>query len=126
MSSPAITKYDEVRYPGKFYPLSSPERLATLATMYGLQPPPVTQCRVLEVGCGDGGNIIPNAFVFPNSKFLGIDLSSSAIEDGKRMIARLGLENVELAAQDLMDFPADAGIFDYIVVHGILSWVPEN
>src|SRR4051812_19424690 len=116
MSSPA-TKYDEVRYPGKFYPQASPERMATLATMYGLAPPPVDHCRVLELGCGDGGNIVPLAFVFPHSTFLGVDLSSTAIDHGNEMLTRLGLKNAELRAQDLMEFPADAGTFDYIVVH---------
>jgi SAM-dependent methyltransferase len=125
MSSPA-TSYDEVRYPGKFYSQASPERLATLATMYGLQPPPVTNCRVLELGCGEGGTVIPLAFTFPNSTFLGVDLSETAIAHGKNIISRLGLRNAELVAQDLMDFPADAGTFDYIMSHGILSWVPEK
>jgi methyltransferase-like protein/ubiquinone/menaquinone biosynthesis C-methylase UbiE len=125
MSSPA-TKYDEVRYPGNFYPQASPERLATLVTMYGLQPAPVIQCRVLELGCGEGGNVVPLAFVFPHSTFVGVDLSSSAIDHGADRISRLGLTNAELRVQDLMEFPADAGLFDYIVVHGILSWVPEG
>ena len=124
MSSPA-TQYDEVRYPGKFYPQASPERLATLATVYGLQPPPVSDCRVLELGCGEGGNVIPLACVFPNSTFLGVDLSRTAIDYGNGLISKLGLKNVELRAQDLMDFPADAGSFDYILSHGVLSWVPE-
>jgi len=124
MSSPA-TSYDELRYPGKFYPQASPERLATLATMYGLQPAPVTNSRVLELGCGEGGIIIPLAFNFPNSTYLGVDLSSTAIAHGKSLISRLGLKNAELICQNLMEFPAEAGTFDYIISHGILSWVPE-
>ena len=125
MATPA-TNYDQVRYPGKFYPQASPERLATLAILYGLRPAPVAKCRVLELGCGEGGNVIPLASVFPESEFHGIDLSQSAIEYGQGLIARLGLKNAHIAAQDMMEFPADAGEFDYIVAHGILSWVPEQ
>lgn len=120
------TSYDELRYPGKFYPQSSPERLATLATLMGVDPPPVNSCRVLELGCGEGGNLIPVAYALPRSKFLGIDLSASAVEHGTGVIERLGLANVELRVQDLMDFPADAGEFDYIIAHGLYSWVPEQ
>jgi len=100
--------------------------MATLATLYGLQPAPVNRCRVLEIGCGEGGNIIPLAHSFPESSFLGVDLSRTAIEFGTATIHKLGLKNARLVAQDLMDFPADAGTFDYIIAHGILSWVPED
>jgi len=126
MSAPiAPTAYDQVRYPGRFYPQSSPERLATLATLYGLQPAPVAQCRVLELGCGDGGNLIPLACYFPNSTFVGIDLSGSAIESGRALSSQLGIANIELRALDIAAFPPDAGHFDYIISHGVLSWVPE-
>jgi SAM-dependent methyltransferase len=124
MASPA-TQYDEVRYPGKFYPQASPDRLATLASLYGLEPASVENCRVLELGCGEGGNVIPLAYVFPKSKILGVDLSHSAVEYGQGLIQRLGLKNAELLALDIMEFPPDAGKFDYIIAHGILSWVPE-
>lgn len=124
ISAPA-TAYDQVRYPGKFYPQASPERLATLATVYGLAPPEVQHCRVLELGCGEGGNLIPLAYTFPESTFVGVDLSQTAVEHGGVLIGKLGLKNVELRVLDLMDFPADAGTFDYIIAHGVLSWVPE-
>ena len=76
----AETPYDEVRYPGRFYPQTSPERLATLGTLFGLNPAPVDHCRVLELGCGDGGNLLPLAELLPRSSFLGIDLARAAIE----------------------------------------------
>ena len=122
--SSLTTQYDRVRYPGRFYPQASPDRLATLATLYGLQPPPVDRCRVLEMGCGEGGNIVPLAYYFPHSTFLGVDLASSATERGNDMIQRMGLRNAELRSQNLLQFPRDAGVFDYIVAHGVLSWVP--
>jgi tRNA G46 methylase TrmB len=89
MESPK-TSYDVIRYPGVFHPQSSHERLATIATLYGIQPAPIDNCRVLELGCGDGANLIPLAQHFPGSSFVGIDQSSSAIEHGRRIINSLG------------------------------------
>lgn len=123
---PKQTDYDEVPYPGKFYPQSSPPRLATLATLFGLAPAPVDHCRVLELGCGDGGNLIPLAYALPGSQFLGIDLSSTAIATGRSKATELGIANLQLCAQNLLDFPTDAGAFDYILGHGIYSWIPKD
>lgn len=123
---PKQTDYDEVPYPGKFYPQSSPPRLATLATLFGLAPAPVDHCRVLELGCGDGGNLIPLAYALPGSHFLGIDLSSTAVATGRAKATELGIANLQVCAQNLLDFPTDAGAFDYILAHGIYSWTPKD
>ncbi|NCT84454.1 MAG: methyltransferase [Comamonadaceae bacterium] len=119
------TAYDQVRYPGKFYPQASADRLATLGRLCGLQTILPAQCRLLELGCGDGGNLIPQALAFPQARFVGVDLAASAIEDGRRMIAALGLANVELQVADIAGFDPGPQPFDYIVAHGVLSWVPE-
>lgn len=118
------TGYDKVRYPGKFYPQASIDRLATLARLHGLQPAAVDGCRTLELGCGDGGLLIPLAERFPGSRFLGVDLSARAIEAGRELIAALGLRNIELRVADLCSFQLERGAYDYIVSHGVLSWLP--
>jgi SAM-dependent methyltransferase/methyltransferase-like protein len=120
-----MTLYDEFRYPGKFYPQASPERMATLATLFGARPTPVDRCRVLELGCGEGGHTIPLAYVLPQSQFVGVDLSEASIKRARELVARLDLKNAEFRALDLRQFPADAGTFDYIIAHGLYSWVPE-
>ncbi len=125
-SSERTTPYDEFRYPGKFYPHASPERMAALATLFGLKPAPVECCRVLELGCGEGGHLVPLAYVLPESRFLGIDLSQAATARARALTERLGLGNVEFRAQDLRQLSADAGEFDYIIAHGLYSWVPEE
>jgi SAM-dependent methyltransferase/methyltransferase-like protein len=122
----SLTDYDEVPYPGKFYPQSAPGRLATMAALFDLAAPDITECRVLELGCGDGGNLIPLAFYLPQSQFVGVDLSSTAIARGHSRIAELKLTNLQLCAQNLLDFSADAGTFDYIIAHGIYSWIPAE
>ena len=54
------TSYDQVAYSCKPQPQTHPDRLATLATLHGMTPQPVDACRVLEIGCNDGSNLIPH------------------------------------------------------------------
>ena len=116
--------YDAVRYPT--YPRieTHPDRLAAVATLFGMKPAPVTRCRVLELGCGDGGNLIPMAYFLPESRFYGVDLAGAAIADGQRVVADLKLRNIELREGDLRDL--DTGEFEYIVAHGLYSWIPGD
>ncbi|OSI33161.1 hypothetical protein BST65_03115 [Bradyrhizobium canariense] len=118
------TPYDEVYYPGHVYGLTHPNHLATMAAVYGMQPAPVERCRVLELGCGVGGNLLPMAFQYPNSEFVGVDLSGVTIERGQNNVATLGLENIKLLHCDIMNVDASFGRFDYIIAHGVYSWVP--
>jgi len=103
---------------------SHPERLATVASLHGLSPPPVATCRVLEVGCGDGANLLPMAAGLPDASFVGCDLSPQAIALGREAIAATGLTNVTLVESDLRELPESLGEFDYIIAHGLYSWVP--
>src|SRR5215204_5899672 len=96
-----------------------------MATLHGMRPAPVTKCRVLELGCGDGGNLIPMAYFLPASRFNGVDLAETAIADGRRIAADLRLPNIELAESDFRDL-AWAGEFDFIIAHGLYSWIPSE
>ena len=117
--------YEQILYPSLPFNQTHPDRLATLATLFGIEPAPVDSCRVLEVGCADGGNIIPMACEFPGSHFFGIDAAQTVIRQGREQIDALGLTNVHLDQMDLMDAGAQLGTFDYIIAHGFYSWVPE-
>lgn len=76
--------YDELSVTINSNPLTHPNRLAVIGMLFGIRPAPVDRCRVLDLGCAQGGNLIPMAFNFPHSEFVGIDLSSSQIAAGKR------------------------------------------
>jgi SAM-dependent methyltransferase len=119
------TSYDQVLYPGNPFADTHPDHLGVLASLNGMQPAPASRCRVLELGCGDGGNLIPMALQYPESDFVGIDLSARSVAIGAATIAALGLKNVTLAARDIMDMSAADGPFDYIIAHGVYSWVPQ-
>jgi methyltransferase-like protein/SAM-dependent methyltransferase len=121
--------YDQVPYPGLSYAPTHPDRLGIMARLMGMSPAPAEHCRVLELGCAVGGNLIPMAYGLPDSHFLGIDYSARQIDEAQAMAAGLGLQNVVFRQLDIMDVAAiagrDLGEFDYIVAHGIYSWVPE-
>ncbi len=118
--------YDRVPYPSGSIPQAHPDNLATRALLFGLEPPDLRRLRVLELGCADGGNLIPMAAELPEGRFVGIDLSPRQIEIGREALASLGIGNVELRAGSLLDAGRELGEFDYIVVHGVYSWVaPE-
>ena len=119
------TAYDRISYPGHPFGETHPGHLATLAMLFDMAPTPLDSCRVLELGCGDGANLIPVAYQWPQSKFVGLDLSEQAVSRGNALIARLGLKNIVLRVCDIMDVSAASGTFDYIIAHGVYSWVPD-
>jgi methyltransferase-like protein len=87
----------------------------------------VASARVLEIGCAAGGNLLPFAAAHADAQVVGIDLSDVQIDIGRRHVDALGLTNVALIAGDIAALDLSAlGRFDYIVAHGVYSWVPEN
>ncbi len=118
--------YDELPYPGLSYAQTHPDRLASMATLMGMEPAPVDRCRVLDIGCAVGGNLLPMAEVLPNSQFVGIDNAGKQIDTGRQYVAELGLENVRLEHMDVLQVPESLGRFDYIIAHGFYSWVPAE
>jgi SAM-dependent methyltransferase len=124
MSQEQANRYDDILYKGHPYKETHFTRLATLGSLYGIEPAPLPQTRVLELGCGSGPNLVSMAFQYPECQFVGVDLSRRAIEAGSAFVAELGLRNVELRHCDIMDVTEAFGCFDYIVAHGVYSWVP--
>ena len=116
--------YNLVPYDSKPFPQSQPPRLAALATMFGLAPPDVSRCSVLELGCASGGNIIPLAMRFPESRFRGVDLTVRHVREGQARVRELGLENIHIEQGDIAALDLGGERFDYIVCHGVYSWVP--
>src|SRR6266699_1618870 len=117
--------YDKVRYPSMVHPGSHPARMSALAHLYG-RPSAAWRCRVLEIGCGDGTNLLSLAAAAPQSQFVGFDLAESAIARGRAMAAAAGLTNLELSTNDILNAPQPLGEFDYVLAHGIYAWVPAS
>ena len=120
----ADNPYDQVAY--RTFPRrqTHPDRLAAIARFFGMKPAPVTACRVLEIGCGNGANLIPLAYHLPDSRFTGIDLAVGPVATARAMAGDLAIHNIDLRAGDLRSLSAQDGEFDYIFAHGLYSWVP--
>ena len=110
-------------YPGYPYAQTHPDRLATLATLFGLESPALDRCRVLELGCGDATNLVSMALSLPDASFVGVDAARAAVDRGRALIDGLGLANAALETRTLEQFEPSRGSFDYVVAHGVYSWV---
>lgn len=121
-----LSTYDQLPYTRCAFPQTHPDRLASIGMVYGLTPPDVRSCRVLEIGCGRGGNLLPMAEQLPGGHFVGIDLSRVQIEEAKAWALDLGFSNVDLRQMDVLDIDPSLGMFDYILCHGVFSWVPPK
>lgn len=126
MSTDAGQSYDALPYPSYPFAITHPDRLHVLAALAGLSPAPVERARVLELGCAAGGNLIPIALDLPGSRCVGVDASRRQIDEGLATVAALGLENCELRQADIAALGPELGTFDYVVCHGVYSWVPRR
>lgn len=126
MKSFVGTSYDEVPYMAASFSNTHPEILAVTALLRGLDPAPLSGSRVLELGCARGANLVPMAVSMPGSEFVGVDLSPRQIEEARNMAAAIGVPNVAFHAMDLREIDESFGQFDYIVAHGLYSWVPPE
>ena len=119
-----LDSYDRVPYTSHPHPQAHPDRLHVVASLFGARPAPVTSCRVLELGCGSGGHLLPMAELLPGSELVGLDRSRRQIELGQRLAQEAELTNVTLHHADVLDVDRSWGTFDFIVCHGVYSWVP--
>lgn len=120
------TSYDELPYDSHPYDRTHPDHLCTMARLFGISAPQTDRCRVLELGCAAGGNLIPMAASMPEATFVGVDLSGRQIAEGQNLIDEIGLSNIELRHQSITEIDDTDGLFDYIICHGVYSWVPAD
>jgi SAM-dependent methyltransferase len=122
----AVTSYNQKPYLTAARPESHPDRIAALARLMDLPAPLPEQCSLLELGCGTGGNIIPWAERYPGSRFVGIDIANTHVEMAQRVADKLALKNLDLRVGDIATCDINTGAYDYIVCHGVYSWVSED
>ena len=119
-----LASYDAVPYGGGAIVATRPDYLAANARLRGLDAPDAARCRVLDLGCATGGNLMAMALAFPESEFIGVDLSPKQIATARDTARTVGLRNVRFEAASITDVGESLGTFDYVVSHGVYSWVP--
>lgn len=126
MISPS-NPYDELPYRCLPIEWTAPERLALASLLHGGPREPLRSYRVLELGCGDAANLLPLAYYRRHAGFVGLDGARSQIEVAAARKSELGLSNIDFIHTDVR--AADerlSGQFDYIIAHGLFSWVPRE
>ncbi len=118
--------YDLVPYDSQPFAQSQPDQVAAMARLFGLSPVPPEHARVLELGCSAGGNIIALAARYPHMQILGVELSKVEAEQGQATIAALGLANIQIRHDDIVNVAKEPGQYDYIIAHGVFSWIPAE
>lgn len=124
----ARTPYDE--YPYRSYPIewSAPERLAVTSLLHGGPRLSVEHpYRVLEIGCGDGSNLVPMAAERPHAAFVGLDSATVPLAAARARAEASRARNVTFVLADILS-AGDVleGEFDIILAHGVFSWVPPQ
>lgn len=122
---PTLDSYDDLPYESLPLPDTHPDYLRAIARLYGVNAAPAESCRVLELGCAGGGNILPLAWYQPNCVVTGVELAQRHVNEANVLIAELGLNNAQVLHRSITDPIDDLGEFDYIIAHGVFSWVPR-
>lgn len=120
------TIYSELGYKSMPFPYTTPATLEAYAALVGVSAPNPKTARVLELGATYGGNIISQALFNSDATFVGIELSQEQVEKGNEVIANAGLTNVSLIQSDIASIGSEIGTFDYIIAHGVYSWVDDG
>jgi len=126
MSDPVHDLYQAHAYPAMSHPSTDPAVTAVAARLAGLDVRAPSCASVLEIGCASGHNLLPLAARWPDSRFTGIDFSKPAIKEARESARHARLTNIEFIESDLQTFdPGNEVNYDFIITHGIYSWVPD-
>ena len=103
-----------------------PRQLSASALMSDFQPVDPSNARILELGCATGGNLTPIAGSLPYSECIGIDPFAAQIEIAQMRADRSGISNVTYLPIGVSDLDRLEGKFDYIIAHGLFSWISDE
>jgi SAM-dependent methyltransferase len=115
-------------YTWQFFGYQSPLVLNYIARLNGVPTLPLdrpfTYC---DLGCGNGVNCNVLAECFPNGEFYGVDFNPEHIANANGLMAQGGCTNVtflENSFEELLE--SFLPKFDFIALHGIISWISEG
>jgi SAM-dependent methyltransferase len=126
MNDPLSAHYDALPYRHGALPKTAPARLGVIGRFHGVAAAGPERARVLELGCGEGMNLLPIAERFPAAECVGVDFSPRQIAVAEAARAACGISNAQFICADLREYEPAAEQFDYIIAHGVYSWVPDE
>jgi SAM-dependent methyltransferase len=118
----------DVPYTRRFFKELTPAWLDFTALICGFEPPRRDGgFHWCELGCGQGVSAALLAATHPAAHVFAIDMMPEHIAYGERLCRDAGIANATLLA---LDFAAanrrEMPRFDYIVAHGVYTWVDET
>ncbi len=116
----------DTTYADRFHRELSPSWLNYVAAVTGAAAPRAIDApfTYLDLGAGFARSTIVNAGAFPHAEFHACDFNPAHVEAAERYRARLGITNVHLHRADFRELLSrDLPRFDFIVLHGVYSWV---
>jgi SAM-dependent methyltransferase len=130
--------YTDNTYTNHFYRELAPNWIDFALLVKGQQPPRPQEgapFSYLELGCGMGMGLCLLAATYPEGSFLGVDFQPDHVAHATWLASEMGLTNLRILEADFIALQQDgsslglttgqAGPFDYVVAHGIASWVVE-
>ncbi len=127
-SDPSSGYLSDVTFPDRFHRELSPAWLNYASVLGGARPKALDRpFRYLDLGCGFAHSTVVNAAAFPHAEFHACDFNRAHIEAARRRAGRLGAANVvfhETSFEALLE--QDLPPFDFIVMHGVYSWVDAD
>jgi SAM-dependent methyltransferase len=117
----------DIPYVAGFKPMLAPAWLDLVAVIGGVVPPArESGFAWCDLGCGHGVTAAILAATHPGGMFHGIDAMSVHIDRAAQLAADAGAANAQFHAVDFAG-ALDRSLpgFDYIVAHGVYSWVDE-
>ena len=126
MLAQVAESYNTMPYESHAFKWCSPAYIRAAAYLYGVDLPAVQYARVLEIGCAAGGNSLPFAFMYPDADIVAIDIAEAQIAEGQRIVKQAQLKNISLKNMSMTELPNDLEPFDYVIAHGVLSWIPKQ
>ena len=113
-------------YADRFYKELSPVWLNYVATLHGAAPRSLdTPFSYLELGSGFANSVLVNAAAYPHGQFVACDINPDHIAEAQARAERFGIDNLTLHQASFADLLAQPSLpqFDFIVLHGVYSWV---
>ncbi|MEC4678764.1 MAG: class I SAM-dependent methyltransferase [Nitrospirota bacterium] len=116
--------YNLIPYEGGASFNTAPGHLALCALWKTGTKPSLSSFCYVELGCGNGANLLALAFYHKNATFIGIDNAESELNRAQKAAEGLSLNNIQFLHEDVRQLN-DVSLLpcDYIVAHGLYSWV---